>query len=149
VWEWVDGIVLGCTPSSEPNENEEDELDDLAGTMTSVMGGAFDTIWRPTYELDRSIKQQRFHARRIDKLTLGPSYGARMCADAEPYLAAMAERWGEGERARERVRAVGRRWARDDALARAALRTLLAELRSRAGAPDGLAWLEEGVLAEP
>jgi hypothetical protein len=47
------------------------------------------------------------------------------------------------------VRAVGRRWSRDDALARAALRTLLAQLRARPGAPDALAWLEEGVLAEP
>jgi hypothetical protein len=47
------------------------------------------------------------------------------------------------------VRGVGRRWAQDDALARAALRNLLAQLRARTGAPEALAWLEEGVLAEP
>lgn len=144
-WEWVNGIVLGCAPFGEPGA---DELDDLAGTMTCVMGGAFDTRWRPTYELDRTINQQRFHARRVDKHTLGPSFGARMCADAEPYLWSMAPRWGSGNAARARVRNVGKRWAQEDALARAALRILLAELRTRAGAPRALAWLEEGVLAE-
>jgi hypothetical protein len=145
-WEWVDGIVRGCVPSEDPGE---DELDDLGGSMTCVMGGAYDTRWRPTYELDRTINQQRFHARREDKRTLGPSFGARMCADAEPYLWVQAARWGSSSAARERVRAVGRRWAEEDALARSALRALLAELRARPGAPEGLAWLEEGVLSAP
>lgn len=145
-WEWVDGIVRGYVPTSEPGA---DELDDLAGTMTCVLGGAYDTRWRPTFELDRSINHQRFHARREDKRTLGPSLGARMCADAEPYLWSMAARWGSDAEAHERVRAVGRRWALEDALARASLRKLLAELRARPVAPAALAWLEEGVLAEP
>lgn len=145
-WEWVEGVVRGYVPTSEPGA---DELDDLGGTMTCVMGGAYDTSWRPTFELDRSINRQRFHARREDKRTLGPSFGARMCADAEPYLWAMAARWGSGTEARARVRAVGRRWAKEDARARAELRTLLAELRVRPAAPLALAWLEEGVLAEP
>lgn len=146
VWEWVSGIVLGSVPTSDPGA---DELDDLAGLMTCVMGGAYDTRWRTTYELDRTLNQQRFHARREHKLTLGPSFGARMCAAAEPYLWSQAPHWGSGNTARMRVRAVGRRWAQDDALARAALRILLAELRARPGAPEALAWLEEGVLAEP
>jgi hypothetical protein len=149
-WEWVDGpIVYGCVPTREPGADERDELDDLAGTVTCVMGGAYDTRWRSTFEFDRSINQQRFHARRQDKRTLGPSFGARMCADAESYLWAQAPRWGSGAAARARVRGVGRRWAQDDALARAALRNLLAQLRARTGAPEALAWLEEGVLAEP
>lgn len=145
-WEWVDGIVLGCVPSDDPGA---DELDDLGGSMTCVMGGAYDSRWRPTYELDRALNQQRFHARRENKRTLGPSFGARMCADAEPYLWSQAPHWGSSSAARERVRAVGRRWAQEDALARAALRSLLAELRARPGVPLALAWLEEGVLAEP
>jgi len=148
-WEWVDGIVYGCVPTREPGASELDELDDLAGTVTCVMGGAYDTRWRPTFELDRSINKQRFHARREDKRTLGPSFGARMCADAEPYLWSRAAQWGSGSAARARVRGVGQRWARDDALARAALRNLLAQMRARPGAPEGLTWLEEGVLAEP
>src|SRR5262249_21776399 len=142
VWEWVDGIVLECAPYESSHE-----LEDLGGTMPCVMGGAYNTLWRPTFELDRSTGEQRFHARRVDKRTLGPSFGVRMCADAEPYLAATASRWGSGPQAHERVRAVGRAWAAD-ALARAALRTLLADLRGRPGAPEALAWLEEGVAAE-
>jgi hypothetical protein len=147
VWEWVDGIVHGCVPTGLPGADELDELDDRAGTMTCVMGGAYDTRWRPTFELDRNLNRQRFHARRENKRTLGPSFGARMCADAEPYLWTNASRWGSGSAAHERVRAVGRRWAQEDALARAALRTLLAELRARPAAPEALTWLEEGVLA--
>ena len=146
VWEWVDGIVRGYVAAWEP---EVDELASYSGTMTCVMGGAFDTSWRPTYELDRTINEQRFHARREDKNTLGPSFGARMCADAEPYLWSRAPLWGSGSAARARVVAVGRRWAQDDPLARAALRALLPEMRTRPGAPAALSWLEEGVLAEP
>lgn len=146
VWEWVDGVVLPCIPAPEDRDGAPD---DYGGTKTSVMGGAYDTPWRPTYELDRTINQQRFHAQTLDKRTLGPSFGARMCADAEPYLWAMAARWGRGEAVRVRVRAVGLRWARDDALARSALKTLLADLRARTGAPEGLAWLEAGVQSEP
>lgn len=142
VWEWVDGVVLGGL-------SEGDRADDFAGTKASVMGGAYDTPWRSTYELDRALNRQRFHAQTLDKRTLGPSFGARMCADAEPYLWWAGARWGSGEHARKRVRDVGERWARDDALARAALKALLAELRARPGVPPALAWLEEGVLAEP
>ena len=157
VWEWVDEIVPGYSPSGEAGEEELElpsgggapQSPDLAGTMTCVMGGAYDTPWRPTFELDRSINQQRFHARRLDKRTLGPSYGARMCADAEAYFRATAPEWGSGSEARARVRSVGRRWAQEDALARAELVELLKRMRKEAAAPAGLAWLEEGVLAEP
>jgi hypothetical protein len=146
VWEWVDGVVLGNISAVEDGNGL---VDDYAGTKASVLGGAYDTPWRPTYELDRSINRQRFHAQTLHKRTLGPSFGARMCADAGPYLWTASGRWGSGEEVRSRVRAVGRRWAQDDALGRAALRTLLSELRARAEAPEALAWLEEGVLAEP
>ncbi len=142
VWEWVDGVVLGGLA-------EGDRADDCAGTKASVMGGAYDTPWRPTYELDRALNRQRFHALTLDKHTLGPSFGARMCADAGPYLWWASARWGSGASVRARVRAVGQRWAREDALARAALKSLLAELRARAGSAPGLGWLEEGVLTEP
>ena len=142
VWEWVDGVVLGSL-------GEGDVPDDFAGTKASVLGGAYDTPWRPTFELDRRLNRQRFHAQTLDKHTLAPCYGVRMCADADAYLAWAAARWGSDEAARARVRAVGQRWARDDALGRAALKTLLVELRARPEAPAGLAWLEEGVRAEP
>jgi hypothetical protein len=145
VWEWVDGIVLGCDPPAF--DRPSDELDDAHGTLSSIMGGAYDAGWRRTYEFDRAEKRQRFHARRVDKRTLSPSIGVRMCADAESYLWSMAPRWGEGSAARARVRAVGRHWAAD-ALARSALKTLLARLRSQPGAAVALGWLEEGVLAD-
>ena len=113
VWEWVDGVVLGSVPDPE---SRTDAIDDRAGTFASVMGGAYDTPWRPTFELDRTLNRQRFHAQALPKRTLAPSIGVRMCADAESYLWSAAARWGTGEAARARVRAVGQRWARDDAL---------------------------------
>jgi hypothetical protein len=148
VWEWVDGVVLGSEPAPGAAPIQE-QLDDGGGTLASILGGAYDTVWRPTFELDRIQNRLRFHARRVDKGTLAPSIGARMCADAEPYLLEHAAQWGDDEQARERVRAVGRGWARADARGRAELKTLLAALRARPGAPAGLRWLEEGVLAEP
>ena len=147
VWEWVDGVVLDSAYFKEV-EQAWDELDDGCGTRASILGGAFDSPWRPTYEFDRNTNQQRFHARLVDKRTLSPSIGARMCADAEPYLWAKASEWGLDGTARARVRAVARRWA-EDALARSALRTLLSELRARPGAPAGLLWLEEGLQLAP
>jgi hypothetical protein len=149
VWEWTDGVVLGCVPEPEAVGRPRDELDDYGGTRASLMGGAYDSAWRPTYELDKAINRLRFHARRADKDELGPAIGARMCADAEEYLWSRAPAWGGDERARERVRGVARRWVEDDALARPALKALLAELRARPGAPLALAWLEEGVRAGP
>jgi hypothetical protein len=146
-WEWVDGVVLDNVYVGD-NERPWDEQDDGCGTRASVLGGAFDSPWRPTYEFDRNTNQQRFHARLLDKRTLSPSIGVRMCAEAGPYLWSKAAAWGKGVAVRERVRAVGRVWA-EDALARSALRGLLQELRARPEAPQGLAWLEEGVLAEP
>jgi hypothetical protein len=142
VWEWVDGVVLGSAA-------EGDEVDDALGSKASVLGGAYDSPWRATFELDRRLNRQRFHALTLDKRTLGPAFGVRMCAEAEGYLWGAASRWGEGAAVRARVQVVGARWARDDALARAALKALLSELGARPGAPHQLAWLEEGVLTEP
>jgi sulfatase-modifying factor enzyme 1 len=148
-WEWVNGIVYGFEPWTRDPAEDYAYLDDDAGTASSVMGGAFDTPWRPTYEYDKKAERLLFHAWRLSKGTLAPSLGARMCADAGPYLWATAPRWGTGQGAEERVRAVGRRWAQDDDRAQAALKSLLADLRARPGAPAGLAWLEQGVLAGP
>lgn len=144
VWEWGDGVVPGFEPTFP--EGGED-LDDGAGTKASVLGGAFDTLWRPTFELDRRLNRQRFHARLVDKKTLSPSIGARMCADAERYLWWAAPRWGSDAKAARRVSAVGREWSKDDS-ARAALRALLADLRARPDAPPALAWLEQAVLSD-
>jgi hypothetical protein len=139
VWEWVDGTVPGYVDYAF-----EDHLRGLphehGGTFASVMGGAYDSAWRRTYE------GQRFFARAEDKRTLSPAIGARMCAHADAYLWEMASRWGTGEAARARVRAVGRDWGRDE-LARAHLRSLLEDLRARPDAPHALAWLEEGFQA--
>jgi len=147
VWEWVDGVVLGCDPPPIAGA-AFDERDDAAGTMTSILGGAFDTRWRPTFEFDRTVNQQRFHARRVDKRTLSPSIGVRMCADAPQYLWTAAPRWGTDAHAHARVREVGARWASDDS-ARHSLRALLAELRARPAAPVQLGWLEEGLQGGP
>jgi len=148
VWEWVDGVVPGDEPplATDPRV---DELDDSNGTVASVLGGAFDTPLKPTFRRDGSrMPPLRFHARRLDKRTLSPSIGARMCADAEPYLWQHAAEWGEGEDVRQRVRDVARRWA-EDALARDELRSLLAELCARPAAPAGILWLREGLEAGP
>jgi len=147
VWEWVDGLVLGYEAAARGDELDA-YLDDDSGRVASVMGGAYDTVWRPTFEFDPAAGVQRFHARRLAKDDSGPSIGARMCADAEAYLLAKAGEWGADEASRARVVAVGRAWGRDD-LARSHLKTMLSALRARPGAPAGLAWLEEGVLSPP
>jgi hypothetical protein len=147
VWEWVDGVVLGCDPPAE--QGLAAELDDGQGTLTSIVGGAFDSRWRKTFEFDREWSRLRFHARRVDKRTLSPSIGVRMCADAEAYFWARAPAWGEGPGAAERVRFVGARWVHEDVRARAALKALLEAMRARAGAPSQLRWLSEGVESEP
>lgn len=146
VWEWVDGIVPGYEQPVVSNE-AYDYLDDGHGTLTSIMGGAYNTPWRKTHEYDRVQRGTHFHAQRVEKRTLSPSIGARMCADAEPYLWAKASEWG-GDEARARVRAVARRWAADDST-RAELKVLLASLRAREGAPVALGWLEEGLAPAP
>jgi hypothetical protein len=148
VWEWVDGVVLGFEAAARDGKVNS-YFDDDSRAFASVMGGAYDTLWRPTYEFDPSAGVQRFHARRLDKRARGPSIGVRLCADAEAYFVAQASAWGADEAAHARVAAVGRAWAQDDPQARPHLRTLLAELRGRPGAALGLAWLEEGVLSEP
>jgi formylglycine-generating enzyme required for sulfatase activity len=140
VWEWVDGIVPGIVAPADG-----DELDDAGGTRAMVLGGGYDSLWRPTFELDRDVNELRFHGQRLDKRTLSPSIGVRMCADAERYLWEKAREWGPPGVAAARVRAVAARWA-EDALARSALRSLLAELRARSGAPPELAWLQEGLV---
>lgn len=147
VWEWVDGLVPGYEAAARGDELDA-YLDNDFGTVASVMGGAYDSAWRPSFEFDAAVGVQRFHARRLAKDDTGPSFGARMCADAEAYLQAHAGRWGAGEAARARVVAVGRAWGRDD-LARSHLKTLLADLRARPAAGVGLAWLEEGALSPP
>lgn len=143
VWEWADGIIAGFESVPFP-EHGPDAGTLLAGSKRTILGGAFDTRWRPTFELDRRLNRQLFHARLVERKTLSPSIGVRMCADAAPYLWSAATAWGEGDRARARVRAVARLWSRDDT-ARASLKGLLSELRRRPGAHPGLGWLEEGV----
>lgn len=146
-WEWVDGVVPGVEPL--PTDPRIDELDDSFGTMASAMGGAFDTPLQYTFSRESNrIPPLRFNARRLDKRTLSPSIGARMCADAEPYLWERAPLWGEGDAVRRRVQDVARRWC-EDALTRDELRRLLGDLCARPGAPAGLAWLREGVEVGP
>jgi hypothetical protein len=149
VWEWVDGVVPGIESSSDLDL--ADELDDALGSETCVMGGAFDSAQVSTWWLDSTNRRTlRFHARKIDKRTLSPSIGARMCADAEAYLLSHAARWGADGDARRRVRSVGGRWS-EDALARAALGEILDRLLAEAD-PDALrplGWLREGVVGSP
>jgi hypothetical protein len=159
VWEWVSGFVPGFVDPLVRIQGErwmrgDAQGDDPDGRGTldararelcvSVMGGAFDSFRRPTFAYnDKDVVAFRFHARLTDPRTLAPSIGARMCADAEPYLWAAALGWGEGDDARARVRAVAARWSRDP-LARAELREILSRQLAREGAAPGLRWLLEG-----
>ena len=139
VWEWVDGIVPGY---DKVRFKLPEDLDDQGGTRTSILGGGYNSEWQPTHQL---LEGRRFHARTMHKNELAPWIGARMCAEADEYLWAKASEWGTGAAARERVRAVARRWAENDALARAELRRLLAALAQRPLVPAGLTWLAEGL----
>ncbi len=163
VWEWVAGPVpgyrddeidLAATPSRAPRPfstawNEEAAYLTGPDRRVSVLGGSFLTKRHPTYGAGLSGGSGRilFHARRLGPETLSPDIGARMCADARPYLREHAGEFGRGEDARARVIAVGRRWAHD-ATARDGLIALLEELRTtmpEAGADTtGIEWLLEG-----
>ncbi len=155
VWEWVSGTVPGYLDWirrdlfwkalhiwwSEQNAGASG----LPFLRVSVLGGAYNTPRRRTYgpspERDGPTL---FHARLVDPGTISPSIGARMCADAEPYLWTMAARWGSGAAVRARVQAVARRWS-EDPLARDQLQDLLERMIAREGAPEGLRWLLEGL----
>lgn len=143
VWEWVDGIVPGY--DSVQFKLPED-LDDQGGTRSSILGGGYNSAWQPTHQRNDG---RRFHARTQHKNELAPWIGGRMCAEADEYLWSKAGEWGAGDEAARRVRAVARRWAENDALARAELRRLLASLAQRPAAPLGLTWLAEGLQATP
>jgi hypothetical protein len=133
VWEWVADEVRSFRTYFK----------DVFGEHTSVMGGGYESTLARVYLLvGRNLA---FNARRVRKGTLNPAYGARMCADAGPYLWKQAFRWGSGDEARRRVIGVARRWA-EDSVARDALRSLLSELLERPGAPEGLFWLREGLF---
>ena len=137
VWEWVDGVVLGYLDFPEVPELEA--WDELTGDrLASVMGGAFDSRTRRTF----GRSPLRLHAMVLDRATLRPSIGARMCADAETYLWRSAGRWGEGKLAHARVAAVGARWART--IGRNSLLGFLEPLLKREGTPRALTWLVEG-----
>jgi hypothetical protein len=139
VWEWVDGLVL-------PIDGTRDDLEDYGGRRASILGGAYNSKWQETHVFKG---ERRFHARTMHKNELAPWIGGRMCAEAEVYLWEKADEWGSDPAAAQRVAAVARRWAENDALARAELRTLLAELGGRPGAPAGIEWLARGLSEGP
>ncbi len=159
VWEWVNGYVPGYDDQDGLLYRErqirdltrEDDRDGASSTqigprelLVSLMGGAYDSARRPTFVYnDKDVYTFRFHSRLVDPRTLSPTIGARMCADAEPYLWAASSHWGTGPEVRARVRAVAIRWSKDP-LARAELRGLLGRLLEREGAPAALRWLFEG-----
>jgi len=148
VWEWVDGVVPGLDPPLE----DEGDVYDFGGRSASVMGGAYNTPLYPTFWRDptRGSLWLRFHAKKMDKDTLSPAIGARMCAEAEPYLWSQAAHWDAGSEpaTRRRVARVGREWA-EDARSREALEGILSGLCARPGAAPALAWLAEGVRSAP
>src|SRR5262249_55473834 len=157
VREWVDGVLPGyglpifgdIADDLNSPKTEAFLFWGLTATDASLLGGAFNGPLQPIYQLDPNRDYPlRFNAIVRDKHTLSPAFGVRMCADADAYLWAHAASWGTGEDAHRRVRGVGRRWAESTALARDALRRLLAELRARPAAPPALAWLEEGAAAQ-
>lgn len=134
LWEWVDGTVPGY----------DDEVVQLTGGdgRVSVLGGSYHTRLREVYGRGPG-NELRYLARTHDPRFRSPTVGARMCADAEPYLLARAADWGTGQDAAARVQSVGRRWAQDRR--RFALERLLERLVDRPGAPRELRWLLEGV----
>lgn len=153
VWEWVEDAVPGYQDSEGDLQATNGlgrtgsfGVDTSGGTRrVSVLGGAYNTRRHPTFDSRprRSFSSFFFHARRLDPETLSPSIGVRMCADADEYLWEKAAAWGTGSDARERIAAVGRRWAQD-LTARVALLELVEELLERDGAPASLRWLAEG-----
>jgi hypothetical protein len=83
----------------------------------------------------------------LDQDTLSPEIGVRMCADAESYLSAHCRKWMGAPDARERVRAVGHRWA--EVSGREFVLPILEELAGRPGVGEGLLWLVEGARSTP
>jgi len=109
----------------------------------SVMGGAFNSSHQRTF----GRRPLRFHAMALDGRTLSPAIGVRMCAAAGPYLAAHAPEWGAGEAVRDRVVAVGRRWAAEHG--RDVVVSFLLPLTEAEGAASALGWLVEGARGDP
>ena len=138
VWEWVDGVALGY--SDFPTESQWEELD--GDQLASVMGGGYDS--RSMRSFGRA--PLRLHAMLLDRETVRPSIGARMCAEAEEYLLNKAADWGTDDASRSRIEAVGRRWASN--LGRQAVQPFLAELAERPGAPEAVSWLARAAGGE-
>jgi len=146
LWEWTSSYVPGRMDSDFMRwwmvAGGGDGSDGSSG-LVSVMGGSYSS---PRYELYTWVTENTvlFNSRTVDRDSVTPEIGARMCADAADYLWEHAAHWGSGSEAEERVRSVGKRWSRDR-FAREQLSVLLAELNARAEAPEALAWLEQGV----
>ena len=128
-----------------PNDFPQGEF--TSEDSTSVMGGGFDSELGRLFYSVHPERRLSFYARTLSKDTHDPAYGARMCADAAEYLWSRADRWGQGDRVRARVVAVGRSWSQDE-IARDSLAGVLEQLLAREGAPEGLLWLQEGVRQE-
>jgi len=147
VWEWVEGSVPGYDDVRDLQLSDSRALNPVRsdpGQRATAMGGAHNSGRRRTYVWYGIEQRYRFHARTRDRSSVSSSIGARMCADAEPYLRGQARLWGDDAAAHRRVREVGLRWAQD-AAAREDLRGWLDPLLAREGAPPALAWLLEGV----
>jgi len=122
VWEWTEGLTPGATA-------------DAGVDFGTAMGGSFLTHKRRIYEPGRFLARTR-HAR-----SRATDLGLRCAVSAEAYLWAHAPEWlsadGSVRAARERLRAIGRRWGRGAI-------GCLEGLARRDGAPSSLRILLEG-----
>jgi len=111
--------------------------------FVSVMGGSYSSPRSKSYSWPPK-ESIHFNSRTMDKGSVSAEIGARMCADAEDYLWKHAGAWGVSQLARQRIRAVGSRWA-NDRFAREQLGAMLQRLVLREGAAPALGWLAAGV----
>jgi formylglycine-generating enzyme required for sulfatase activity len=132
--EWVEGWLPGPGDRREGALQEGGDLPPLA----SALGGSFRDLTRPTFR-----PYLEFNAVTLDPEHRGDHVGLRCAANAAEYLAARAAAWGSGPEARRRVSAVARAWARE--VGRDPVERVVAPLAARAGAPEGLLWLLEGL----
>jgi hypothetical protein len=143
VWEWVSDRVPGYFDPA-PRGAEAVRLPD---GLVSAMGGSYGSAERRTYAVikDDELTWFAFHALTLDRDARSPELGVRMGAYAEEYLWTRAGEWPKDGDARERLRALGRRWA--TAAGREAVLGVLEPLAARPGAPLGLGALAEGARA--
>jgi formylglycine-generating enzyme required for sulfatase activity len=133
----VGTFEAGRTPQScydligNVREWTSDELLGRSEEQVSVLGGSYLTWSKPLYREGEFFQQVVARDGRFEDV------GFRCAVSARAWLSARSDELAQGERARERLVAVGRRWG-------PAARDLLTRLASEHSGSEGLRWLLEG-----